>query len=164
MPIKIKSLKTLSDSFVDNKYIYKDLTLDISIYIYDSPGIKSTGFSKDIKVSYDSKAITNSLLNLFNTRPGQRFLFPEYGLSLLPYVFLQITAENGELIGNAIMSGIRRFEPRVDPIRIMVNADPDNNQYTFDIFYEIPMLGITNNSQFLLHSDNRTFITLTTTR
>jgi phage baseplate assembly protein W len=164
MAVKIKTLKTLSDTYTEKDHVYKDLAFDLSLYSYEPPGFRAAVPSKDIKVSFDARAVVNSLFNLFNTRPGQRFLFPEYGISLLPYVFTQITPENGELIGNVIMSGIRRFEPRVTPRRIIIDADPDNNQYIFNLYYEIPMLGETLTSRFITNAKDRTFISLSTER
>ena len=81
MAIKIKSLEKVAAEINPN-FFYKDLSLDISQTKIIQPGFKDSVPGTDIQASFDTKAIINSLTNLFNTLPGQRFLFPEYGLDL----------------------------------------------------------------------------------
>jgi phage baseplate assembly protein W len=164
MAIKVTNLKKISDTFTNKNHVYKDITFDVSLFSYEPLGYKTSMPGKDIKVSYDAKAVSNSLLNLFNTRPGQRFLFPEFGVNLLPFVFTQITAENGDIIGSTIMAAIKKFEPRVKTTQLLIDADPDNNQYTFNIYYEIPMLGETFTSKYQVNAKEQTFISLSTER
>jgi phage baseplate assembly protein W len=163
MAIKIKNLKNISEQFIEKQYIYKDVTLDIGLNNKDSTGYLSSVPGKDIKVSYDQKAVVNSLLNLFNTRPGQRFLFPEYGMRLLKYVFVQITEHNGELIGDEILESIEKFEPRIKIENINVIADPDENQYTFDVKYYVPMLSTRVQTSFVLNAEAQTFVVIPNT-
>ena len=160
MAIKIKNLKEVSEQFIRKQHIYKDITFDIGLANRDIIGFKRPLPGKDIKVSYDQKAVVNSLLNLFNTRPGQRFLFPEFGMNLLPFVFTQITESNGELIGDAMMTCIEKFEPRVAIDYIDVIADPDQNQYTFNIYFYVPALTTKDKTSFVLNSEQQTFIPL----
>ena len=164
MAIKIKSLNTLSETYTVKEYVFKDLHLDLQINNSVKAGFKGTRAGKDIKISLNEKAIVNSLLNLFNTRPGQRFLFPEYGIDLLKYVFEQATEQNAQVVGDAIHAGINKFETRIKVKRIDVGVEPDLNQYVFDILYDIPLLAQTTTSSFLLDSKERTFISLTTDR
>ena len=85
-----------------NNYTYSDLHLDLSNPI-----------SKDITSDFDESAVRNSILNLFNTVPGQNLLNPEYGLNLLQYLFEPINETSGRQIGNDIVAGINTYEPRV---------------------------------------------------
>jgi len=160
MAIKIKSLEQAAKNYVEQKYVYKDLQLDLELVKILSPGFKQSIPSNDVKASFDLKAITNSLLNLFNTLPGQRFLFPEYGLSLQQFLFEPITVDNGNLIGNAIFEGIRAYEPRVKPRQVRVIGDPDSNQYRVNINIEIPIFNITTDTTFLLDLKSQSFITI----
>ena len=160
MAIKIKSLEQAAKNYVEQKYVYKDLQLDLELVKITSPGYKQSIPSNDVKASFDLKAITNSLLNLFNTLPGQRFLFPEYGLSLQQFLFEPITVDNGNLIGNAIFEGIRAYEPRVKPRQVRVIGDPDSNQYRVNINIEIPIFNITTDTTFLLDLKSQSFITI----
>ena len=82
MAIKIANLEQIADQFKQKQFAFKDLHLD-----FEKSGEYNTTLQRkiegnDIKVDFDENAIRNSLKNLFNTRPGQRFLFPLYGLDL----------------------------------------------------------------------------------
>lgn len=164
MAIKIKSLEDVAKNYTEQKYVYKDLFLDLEINRFVTPGFEQSIPSNDIKTDFDLGAIKNSLLNLFNTLPGQRFLFPEYGLDLYQFLFSPVTVENGELIGNIIFEGIKTYEPRVTPRRVNVAADPDNNQYFISIIIEIPIFNISTNTDFLLDIRKQSFVFLETSR
>ena len=88
MAIKIKNLQQIADNYRTQRYVYKDLSLDLTQTKIQSPGFNLPVPGSDIKADFDIGAIANSLTNLFNTLPGQRFLFPEYGLDL--YQFLKV--------------------------------------------------------------------------
>jgi len=139
MAIKITELKTIADIYNTNQYVYKDLYLDIQQNQYVLPGFNPSRPGADIQASYDDRAISNSLTNLFNTLPGQRFLFPEYGLNLKRYLFEQITEYNAQLIGRKIFDTITLYESRVTPLNVNVVADPDSNLYIITIVVLIPI-------------------------
>ena len=162
MAIKVKSLKDLSNQYSVKQYVYKDLSLDIGLEKTIKSGFSKAVPSKDIQVSLDAKAISNSLLNLFNTRPGQRFLFPEYGVDLLKYVFVQINEVNGGVIGNAVLNGIEKYEPRINVENIEVTAIPDENTYVIDVYYTIKILSQYVKSSFSIDTKEQNFISLST--
>jgi len=164
MAIKIKSLEKISNNFLVRQYIFKDLALDISRTELKAPGINLPTPGTDIKASYDLAAIRNSLQNLFNTLPGQRFLFPEYGLDLYQFLFLPITQPNGTIIGNKIFTTINKFEPRVTVRTVKVYIDPDQNQYTINIVISVPQLNLQTNINSILDTKKQTFIILPTSR
>src|SRR4051812_28407388 len=102
------------DSFKSTKsaqksYLYSDLHLDLVQEVIPT-GFTGGVVGKDIVLDYDLAAIKNSLINLFNTLPGQRILIPSYGLNLQRYVFLPVNKQYGELIGNDIVNGVRQWE------------------------------------------------------
>lgn len=160
MAIKIKNLNQISTEYTNQQYVYKDLSLDLKIDEIRSLGYSNSIQSADIKPSYDLNAITNSLTNLFNTLPGQRFLFPEYGLNLYQFLFEPVTKFNGEFIGRKIFDSIQIYEPRVNPLKVSVYADYDNSLYEIDIYIEIPILNLKTNTQFLLDTKKQSFIFL----
>jgi phage baseplate assembly protein W len=160
MAIKIKSLEQVAKNYVEQTYVYKDIQLDLQLTKIVSPGFKQAIASSDIKASFDLGAIKNSLLNLFNTLPGQRFLFPEYGLNLQQFLFEPITVENGDMIGNLIFNSIRAYEPRVIPRQVRVLGDPDRNQYNITINIEVPIFNLATDTTFLLDLKSQSFITL----
>jgi phage baseplate assembly protein W len=108
--------------------------------------------------------ILNSLLNLFNTLPGQRFLFPEYGLDLYQFLFSPITEFNGQILGDKIFDSIKTYESRVTPRQVRVEIDADNNQYNVTVIIEVPLLRLTADVEFLLDVKKQTFIYLPNSR
>jgi len=96
----------------DLGYTYTDIHLDIDEQLYTRNN-KKLPSGRDIKVSYDELAIKNSIFNIFNTIPGERFLLPEFGSDLRQYLFRPVTKFTADSIGNHILHCIRKWEPRV---------------------------------------------------
>jgi len=129
------------------EYTYSDLHLDFANPI-----------SKDLAVDYDVAAVKNSLINLFNTVPGQNLLNPEYGLNLVQYLFEPIGETNGRIIGNAIVDGITTYEPRVIIRTIDVETDEEEQTYYITLNILVPLLnteiripGTLNKTGFILN-------------
>lgn len=139
MAIKIAVLEALSKQTEANNYYYKDLCLDITKDLLFNPITQQNIEQNDIKAVYDYSAIRNSLRNLFTTRPGERFLFPLYGLDLTKYLFESVTKTVAELIGQDITQTIREFEPRVTLKKCLVVANEDANTYEITLIIEIPL-------------------------
>ena len=111
---------------------YTDLHLDVVGYPINTP--------RDILVDTDLDAIKNSISNLFNTIPGQKLLSPNYGLSLKQYLFEPVTTSTANMIGETILNGITRFEPRVVVDKIKVSGNSDDKQYTITLIIRVPLL------------------------
>jgi phage baseplate assembly protein W len=141
MAIKIKSLENIANTYTEQQYIYQDLYLDITPKKNVIAGWPSTvPAATDIEVSYDYQAISNSLTNLFNTTPGQRFLFPEYGLDLRQFLFAPISDLAARAISSKITTSIKNNEPRVQVVSVNVTPDTDNNLYRVVLTLNIPTL------------------------
>jgi phage baseplate assembly protein W len=164
MAIKIKNLEKIANTYTEQRFIYKDLSLDIAQSKIQAPGYSIPVPGADIRASFDLAAITNSLQNLFGTSPGQRFLFPEYGLDLRPFLFSPINEANGNVLGNKIFATISTWEQRVGVKNVQVNLDPDNNQYVINIIIEIPSLNLTTTINTALDIKRQTFQVLPTSR
>ena len=91
-------------------------------------------------MSKDELAIKNSLVNLFNTTPGEKILNPEFGLNLKRFLFEPLTDLTARIIGETIYEGISKYEPRVRIINIGVIKDIDNQQFDITISIAIPKL------------------------
>jgi phage baseplate assembly protein W len=164
MAIRLKTLEQASQAYTRQNYVYKDLALDIERSVLDTPGFKLPVPGFDVKPSFDKAAIRNSLQNLFNTKPGQRFLFPEYGLNLEQFLFLPVTDETGEVIGERIIQGIEQFESRVSVQNVIVKPDPDNNAYYITIVIQIPIFQELISFDGELNTRSQTFTFLNTTK
>lgn len=120
-------------TFVDERF---DLTKNEPIYDFRSSSLPA----RELEFSYDEDAIKNSLINIFGTVPGQRFLIPEFGCNLAAFLFQPITDLQGEIIGRTIYRAIEIWEPRVSIDGILVVGKPDQNQYDITIEVSIPRL------------------------
>ena len=160
MAIKISTLQQISDQYKQRDFYYKDLHLDFAKSYQFSTTLNRKVEGSDIQVDYDENAIKNSLRNLFNTRPGQRFLFPLYGINLNGYLFEAINEYNGQLIGEKIVKAIKTFEPRVTLRQCNVVAMPDDNQYEITIIVEIPIFNTVTSINTVLDAANQSFIFL----
>jgi phage baseplate assembly protein W len=160
MAIRIKDLEALAEDYTSNRYVYKDLSLDISKTKIVAPGLLLPTPSTDIKASFDLEAISNSLTNLLNTSQGQRFLFPDYGINLRRFLFQPITVNNGQAIGNLIFDTIKKYETRVQVEKVDVIADPENNLYEVSVIINIPLVSRTSEITFVFDIKRQTLISL----
>ena len=148
MALNIKSIKPVNTGVTrtESKITYTDLSLDFSM---KSTGTGKQLFSnstrKDLRLDEDYKAISNSLLNIFNTSPGQKILAPAFGADLRYYLFEPITEQTAQIIGDVILKSIELYETRVSVENVTVIAIPDQNEYQIEVYLSIPTL---NNSKF----------------
>jgi phage baseplate assembly protein W len=136
----------LTNLYADDQYkaTYKDMSLDLRPETKTLPrGLYRADNVVDIKESNDEAAIQNSLFNIFNTSPGQKLLNPEFGLDLKRYLFDPLTQDIAQNIGESILQGLNRWEPRVIVTGVNVITDFDQNQYIISLYIEIPTLNIT---------------------
>jgi len=123
--------------------IYKDLLLDLKVAYTKNTQLLKRREIKDIQISEDIGAVKNSLFNLFTTMPGQKILTPLYGLNLTQYLFTPVSETQGQIIGEAILKGIQKFEPRIQLQKLNIQLDNDNNQYNIIMIINVPTLNIT---------------------
>jgi len=148
-------------------YTYVDLNLDISEHMVPTILTNTTIQGKDIEVDYDIAAINNSLLNIFNTTPGERFLVPRFGANLRRYLFAPVSEAIGHRIGSEILRAIEEWEPRVVVDRINVTGYPDNasvsqlDAHQYDVEIQITILGLKEKVSFtgVLTQDSDRLIT-----
>ena len=164
MAIKIANLEQIADQFKQKQFAFKDLHLDFGKTSIYNPVLRTRIDGNDVNVDFDESAIRNSLKNLFNTRPGQRFLFPLYGLDLYQYLFETVSQENGQLIGERIVTSVENFEPRVRVQTCNVVAKPDDNEYEITLIVSIPIFNTVASINTILDTKNQTFIFVETSR
>lgn len=164
MAIKIPNLQQISNQYKRKDYYYKDFHLDFAKSGDYSTVLQQKVEGNDLQVDYDEAAIKNSLRNLFNTKPGQRFLFPLYGLDLNQFLFEGVSETNGQMIGEKIVRSIELYEPRVRLRQCNVVAKPDDNEYDITIIVEIPIINSTASINTRLDIKNQTFIFVETSR
>ncbi len=141
MALKLDILKDVKNKDSYRKYTYADIHLDLKLN--SNIPSKPTNVSKnaqDLQLSYDEKAIYNSINNIFNTKKGQKILNPAFGLDLEQYLFENINKDNGNLIGATIHEELGVHEPRVIVDRVDIVARPNQNEYKLTIVIIIPSL------------------------
>lgn len=157
MAIKLTNLENLSNQYKTQKFVFSDLHLDLTRSDDYSAEALKVITKNDLKPDYDLNAIKNSLNNLFNTKPGQRFLFPNYGLNLDQFIFEPITEYNGRLIGEKIVRSIQIFETRVNLKQCNVELLPDDNQYDIKLILEFPVFNTNASINTILDIRSQTF-------
>lgn len=98
---------------------------------------------RDISADYDSQAVINSIINLFNTIPGQNLLNPTYGLNLAQFLFYPANTVTANAIGQAIVGNVSIYEPRATVQNVSVNVISDANQINVTFSILIPSLNQT---------------------
>ncbi len=158
MAIKISNLQQISDQYAISNFIYSDLHLDITRKSKFLAELNSSIERVDIRLDYDESAIKNSLRNLFNTRPGQRILFPEYGLDLNTILFEPITDSNARLLGEKIVNVIAIYEPRVRVKSCNVDTFPDDQKYEVNLVIEFPVFNTIETINTTLDTKMQSFV------
>ena len=63
---------------------------------------------------------------------------------LLQFLFTGITTANARLLGDTILQGLTRFEPRLSVDNINITTNTDEQQYIIDLIISAPSLNISN--------------------
>ena len=74
--------------------------------------------------------------------PGQKLLNPLFGLNLTQYLFTAVSTSQAKVIGETILTGVRKFEPRITIRTINVEPNYDENQYNIFMVIDVPSLNI----------------------
>lgn len=118
------------DPTINKPYTFKDVSVDFT----------TTLNNRDIATNLDFQAIQGGIDNMFLFLKGERVLLPEFGNNLYRYLYEPCTAITGERLGNEILAMFKKWEPRVNVIKIIVTPYPDENTYTAEVTYSVPVL------------------------
>lgn len=138
--INFNNLK--NTNYNQQNYTFTDIFLDLSQEPFEIMigSRASKGSGKDMKVAYDLNAIRNSIVNLFNTAPGERLLLPDYGCDLRQFIFEPISESTATRISATITRALLTWEPRVQLVSINIDGYEDRNEYVIDLVLEVPFL------------------------
>lgn len=143
---------------------YKDLFLDLEEMSNSSKNFFSNDTKVDIKSSDDESAIVNSIRNIFSTTPGERILEPGFGLNLKQWLFEPLDEFTAQEIGETIVSGIKRFEPRVEVKNVNIDINYEQHEYNIQLVLSVPALNINNKTyDAILSQPGFNFLTNTPT-
>ena len=137
------NLTGLADGNSKRAHTYKDIRLDLQEETRVLPrGLFREDNVTDIEASLDEYAILNSIVNIFNTVPGQKLLSPTFGLDLRRYLFQPMSADTAEHMMDAITLNLSVMEPRIKLDKVVIIPEYDENQYIISLYISIPTLNI----------------------
>lgn len=90
---------------------------------HGSPGLRVSA-SGALETVTEAGAVRQALLLLLTTRPGERVMRPEYGCRLNELMFALRDETTAGLAIHYVESAIRRWEPRVEVLKIDARWDP----------------------------------------
>ena len=107
--------------------------------------------TKDLPVLINERAIVRSVRNLVETIPTERFFNSLIGTDIRGSLFENFSRNTAIIIEDQVRETINNFEPRVDNVRVEVNASVDTN--TLDVkvlFYIVGLEAPTQSFTFIL--------------
>ncbi len=142
-----------------SQFTYSDLQVDLKFDNIQQTQLNSTLKTKDLVANYDLGAIKNSIINFFTSFPGDKILNPEFGLNLNQFLFMPITVDTAQNIGDTIKNQLYFQEPRVKLKKLNIVADAENNQYNMTMILEVPFINNNDTIEFkaLLNSTGINF-------
>jgi phage baseplate assembly protein W len=145
MAIKIYA-GSVPDTQANKKVKYRDIHFDLAEKTNSGNSLYAKKTILDIKASEDEAAIVNSIRNIFTTTPGEKILEPTFGLNLSQWLFQPLDEFTAREIGETILTGIEKYEPRVKVNNVNVDVEYDQHQYTIKLVLTIPSLNIDSKS------------------
>ena len=146
MAVRLDNLKltSIEKTSLDSGYLYKDIKFDISFNRFNRPELYSNSSPKDLSEIQDSESVINSIKNILTTTPGQKLLNPTFGLDFRSYLFEPVNTTTSFFLGQFIYSNLGIQEPRIELGAVIIEGNPDENQYDVEISFSIPKLNIYN--------------------
>lgn len=110
-------------------------------YVDLSIPLKINDNGKDILAIVDYESIKNGIKNIFEWKPGERILNPEFGNQLYEIIDEPINDGTKSAITSKITNMLNRWEPRIIIDSIEITQNEDNNEYFIKLKYSIPTIG-----------------------
>ena len=93
--------------------------------------------TKDLPVLINERAIIRSVRNLVETIPTERFFNSLLGTDIRGSLFENFSRNTAIIIEDQVRETINNFEPRVDNVRVEVNASVDTNTLDVKVLFDI---------------------------
>ena len=93
--------------------------------------------TKDLPVLINERAIVRSVRNLVETIPTERFFNSLIGTDIRGSLFENFSRNTAIIIEDQVRESINNFEPRVDNVRVEVNASVDTNTLDVKVLFDI---------------------------
>ena len=93
--------------------------------------------TKDLPVLTNERAIVRSVRNLVETIPTERFFNSLLGTDIRGSLFENFSRNTAIIIEDQVRETINNFEPRVDNVRVEVDASVDTNTLDVKVLFDI---------------------------
>ena len=93
--------------------------------------------TKDLPVLINERAIVRSVRNLVETIPTERFFNSLLGTDIRGSLFENFSRNTAIIIEDQVRETINNFEPRVDNVRVEVDASIDTNTLDVKVLFDI---------------------------
>ena len=91
----------------------------------------------DLSVIDNEAAVKQSIVNLVQTIPGERFFEPNIGSGIYNLLFENMTPQTTLALKEVINSCIENFEPRASIVSVVVTPDYDNDIYNISVVFNV---------------------------
>ena len=105
-----------------------------------SASFKVNPLTNDLIAIKNETAIARSLRNLVLTTPGERFFNEDLGSEVNNLLFENVDDITAMSVRTEIINVIENYEPRVNLLRVSVNANIDS--YNMDVIINYEIVGI----------------------
>ena len=93
--------------------------------------------TRDLPVLVNERAIVRSVRNLVETIPTERFFNSLIGTDIRGSLFENFSRNTAIIIEDQVRETINNFEPRVDNVRVEVDASVDTNTLDVKVLFDI---------------------------
>jgi phage baseplate assembly protein W len=88
---------------------------------------------------------------LILTNPGERVMYPEYGVGITRYLFENFTNNTYTQIDNRLREQVKIYMPYINIVEVNFNGSDDSrNTLGIRIMYTIPQIGVRDLLEFTI--------------
>ena len=97
----------------------------------------SIGNNNDLEVIENEFSVRQSIVNIIQTRTGERPFSPNYGSEVHKLLFENFSTHTSAVLSDLIRNAIENFEPRANVMDVIVTPREENNAYTISIIFSV---------------------------
>lgn len=97
----------------------------------------SIGNNNDLETIENEFSVRQSIVNIIQTRTGERPFSPNYGSEVHKLLFENFSTHTSAVLSDLIRNAIENFEPRANIMDVIVTPREENNAYTISIIFSV---------------------------
>lgn len=129
---------TLNNSGKNRNYVYRDMNSNLLL----------NSNKTDVITNDDVNAVFGSIKNIFDYKPGERILEPEFGMNFGSLLYEPMSEKTASSLGLLIHNTLKRWETRINLGDIDIVPDYDDNTYYITVNFTIKSIASKNNYKF----------------